>query len=244
MKKRKGMFALLVVVIGIIGLFFYYSYSKPAPFPTEEALKKDINQTFPEASVKIIQDIIHVDERHKVVPFISLNKDYGLSYWIWKKNKWRVAEVDNREEPMIWKIEEGKRPKYVYVWNIFHKNKVDSFTFYLTRQRDYITWDRKGLYIPPVQMTENVRLHNKTYGVFPIPEDWATIIDYARPVQMDWLFSNEEDGDSLNYGWRPNAKPGVKEPIDFTNNGESFSTGDIILRFPERFEKGSRDLYE
>lgn len=95
-----------------------------------------------------------------------------------------------------------------------------------------------------VYISEKVLLHNKTYGVFPIPEDWSAIKDYARPVQTDWIFSNGEEGDSLNFGWRPNAKPGVKEPIIFTNNGESFSNEDISLRFPERFEKGSRDIYE
>ena len=239
------MFALVVVIMGTLGLFIYYSYSiKPAPFPTEDRLKKEINQTFPKARIKAIQDTIQVDERHKVVPFISEKKDYGLSYWIWKKNKWRVAVVNNSGEPVIWKIEDGKRARYAFVWNIPTKFKVDSLTFYLKRHRGYMIEGGKNYYIPPVQMAENVLLHNKTYGVFPIPRDWAAIIDSARPVQTDWLFSDEEDGDSLNFGWRPNGKPGIKKPIDFTNNGEGFSSGDIILLYPEFLEKGSRELDE
>jgi hypothetical protein len=131
MKKRKTWTLAGLGVLGLLASFmiFWLYFAKPVSFPTNEQLVKEINSIFPESAASVIQDSISVDERHVVVPFISNEDHYGLSYWVWKKHKWTVAAIDTRGEPKIWKINRKDPLSFHLVWNIHPDDQVSSITY-------------------------------------------------------------------------------------------------------------------
>lgn len=92
-KKRIGIGVAFVLIMG--GIYWFY-LAKPTSFPSKEELIVELNDVDPYLDASVIQDTLVLDERHVLVPFISDTDDYGLSYWIWNKHKWRVAMISSR----------------------------------------------------------------------------------------------------------------------------------------------------
>ena len=92
-KKLWILIGLGILVVLSSAIIYWFYFSKPVTFPTNEQLVEEINSIFPEAAASVIQDTIPIDEHHVVVPFISDKEDYSLSYWVWQKGKWSAESI-------------------------------------------------------------------------------------------------------------------------------------------------------
>jgi hypothetical protein len=179
--------------------------SKPNPFPKNEQLIEGINSFFPEATASVIQDTVHVDERHKVVPFVSKQNNYGVSYWVWKKHKWKVVSIDTKGEPRIWKIDSKDPSTFHLVWNINPDNQINHMSFYLIRDRNYHVTEGVESYIPRVQMKEKAIL-KRSYGVSPLPVEWVTLLNAMNELDSannPGLFFGDYIVTNMYFGWIP-----------------------------------------
>ena len=121
-----GMFSILLFAV-----FSWVYFSKPNSYPTNEQLVEGINSAFPDAVAEVIQDTIYVDDRHVLVPFISEENNYSLSYWKWGGSKWEVVSVHSRGEPILWKVDKRDPTSYHFVWNIHPDDNMSKLDFYL-----------------------------------------------------------------------------------------------------------------
>jgi hypothetical protein len=228
MKKRIWFFALLAVVVVSATAIYWFYFSKPDPFLTNKQLIEEINQVFPEAAVKVIQDTISIDERHQFVPFVTEGDKYGFSNWEWQLHKWEIVSFNTMEQPFIWKINSEDPTTYRLIWNIHPADQVDYLTFYLIRKRGYHSRDGQVTYEPGVQLAKKVALQGESYGVLQLPDDWAVFMNSFRKVEAAInpdIFSNHFFFDKRMYfGWTAYDKLG-KETIPNGNNSDGFSTG-------------------
>ncbi|MGG0720505.1 hypothetical protein ABE096_23435 [Robertmurraya massiliosenegalensis] len=231
-KKLIGIGAGIAVLSSIFIYLFFFS--KPFPFPVAEMLIEEINQFFPEANAEEIQDLIQIDERHTLVPFISETGDYGLSYWVWQKRSWHVDRIDTKGGPMVWEINSRKPSSYYFVWNISPDNFLDSMSFYMIRERGYQVMEGKETYYPRIQLETNVSLQEKTYGVLQLPEEWAAVkksfIKTDSSQQTDFFFNEMFSDPNLFFGWIAYDRLG-NERFPEDTNGNTFSNGKLTIDY-------------
>ncbi|WP_312472145.1 hypothetical protein [Neobacillus sp.] len=222
-------FALLgTVVLAIVAIYWFY-FSKPTTFLTNEQLIGKINQAFPEAPVRVIRDIVHVDERHIFVPFISEDDHYGGSYWAWQKHKWQAVAMDTIGGPHVWKINSKDPSTFHLLWNIHPDDQVSYLKFYCVRDRGYHGFDGGVMYDPKIQMEKKVSFEENSYGVLRLPDNWLTFMKAFHKVESakvpDLLFSSIFPVDQMYFGWTPYDKMDKEVILKSTGNGGGFSTG-------------------
>ncbi|MGE8205607.1 hypothetical protein ACQKP0_13705 [Heyndrickxia sp. NPDC080065] len=233
--KKKGVIAALGGIVFIVSfLFIYWFYfSKPALFPGNAQLMKDINHLFPEASVKKIQDTYNLDERHVFVPFITSENQYGFSCWEWKKNKWKLVAINSIGEPSLWRINKKDPSTYRFIWNMPPNDNLSSIQFYLIKDRNYHVTEGIGNYEPKIQMNKEISLLGKPYGVLKLPNDWVSVMDSIKNIESgkkpDLFFSSLFSNPSIYFGWIPYNQKGKEANLNNILNGNGFSSssGDI-----------------
>jgi len=203
-KRRLLVVALLVVLLLSVFLFWFY-FSKPSAFPTNDQLIQEINDTFPRTAVDIIQDRVSVDERHVFVPFITEKDDYGVSYWVWKQRKWRAESISGDGQPHMWKINKKDPSTYHFIWNMHPDNQLDSADFYLIRDRGYRGTGDVWSYYPRIQMREKIFLQEKSYGVLQFLDEWVSFLNPFMKVesakQPGVFFNGFYPEQQLLFGW-------------------------------------------
>lgn len=233
-KKRKSIVIALCVLLVMVLIYWFY-FSPPVPFPTNEQLAKDMNRVFPEAAVSSIQDTIVVDDRHVVVPFISDTNDYGLSYWVWQKRKWQVGMIDTNGDPIIWITDRNDLSSYQFVWNIHPEDQLGSMEFYLIRDRGYQISGETEFYSPKVQMKKNIFLDEKSYGVMSLPKDWATFMNSIKKVEsanQSGLFVNDfYSVQNMYFGWISYNQSGKETYPEHSGNGSGYGNGLVDREF-------------
>lgn len=242
-KKRLWTFiGLGIAVVLSSAIIYWFYFSKPASFPTNEQLVEKINSIFPEATARAIQDTIPVDERHVLVPFISNKDDYGLSYWVWQKHKWRVASIDTKGQPMVWKIDRNDPSSFHFVWNIHPKDQLRSIKFYLIRDRGFHITEGKENYYPRVQMEKRVSLQEKSYGSMQLPDDWVTFMNTFIKVesakQPNVFINNFFPEQYMYFGWIPYDQEDKETFPERSVNGNGYSNGNVDLEHMMILGKG------
>lgn len=231
MNKRLFIFPLLAVVIVASSILAYwYYFSKPTEFPKSDQLLGKIHRVFPEASPKVIQDSIAIDERHRFVPFISKEGKYGVSYWQWEYHKWKVVSIETTGEVHVWKIDNNDPSTFYFLWNFHPDDQVNQLKFYMIRDRGYHGANRQLWYEPRIQMEKKVE-QKKSYGVLKMPAEWASSMSsfsQAGPMEQTGLFSN---GILFNagmyFGYIPYEQSGKVARTMNSANGSGFQNGNF-----------------
>ena len=244
MRKKKS--ATLIVILVVLSFMIYWFYfSKPSTFPVNERLVREINHLFPEADAQMIRETISIDDRHVVVPFISNQDGYGLSYWVWKNHKWKVAMVDTKGQPKLWKINRKDPSSYYFVWNIHPKDQLNSIHFYLIRNRGYQVTDGNENYIPRVQMEKRVSLQKKTYGVLRMPDEWSRFMDSVMKVesanQSNLLSQNMFSEHDMYFGWISYDQSGKETYPEHSVNGSRYSDINLNIDYLQILNSGELD---
>ena len=230
-KKLWILIGLGIFVVLLSAIIYWFYFSKPASFPTNEQLVEEINSIFPEAAASVIQDTIPIDEHHVVVPFISDKGDYSLSYWVWQKDKWRAESIHTNGSPMVWKIDRNDPSSFRFVWNIHPDDQLGSLHFYLIRDRGYQVTEGVEHYYPRVQMDTKVSLQENTYGVLRLPDDWIAFMDASMKVetakQHDLFFNDFFPEQYMSFGWIPYNQADKEAYPERSVNGSGYSNGDL-----------------
>jgi hypothetical protein len=236
----------LAAVLGVI--LYWFSFSEPTSFPTNEELVKDINELFPQANASVIQDTIPIGEHNVLVPFISSKDDYGLSYWVWEKHKWRIANIDTKAVPMIWQVDRNDPSSYHFVWNIHPKDALSSMDFYLIRDRGYFITEGIERYYPRLQLKKQVSINEESYGVLQLPDDWISIMNAFKKMeseqQADWFNDNFFYGQYMVFGWIPYDRDGKESFPENSANGQGFSNGDVGLEHVMTLSKEELETWD
>ncbi|MBS4201689.1 hypothetical protein KHA93_18970 [Bacillus sp. FJAT-49732] len=235
MKKKLWIFVGIIFTMSSAITYWFY-LSKPAPFPKKEQLVEEINSIFPEAAATVIQDTIPVDEHHVLVPFISKEDHYGLSYWVWHKHVWKVAFIDTNGEPRLWKVDRNNPSSYRIVWNIHPEDHISSIHFYLLKDRGYLITEGKEYYYPKVQMKESVSLQEKNYGAMQLPENWVTFMNTFIKVesakQPNLFFNDIFTEQYVSFGWISYDQTNKEAfPERSFNGGGAYSNENVDLEF-------------
>ncbi|MFD1357004.1 hypothetical protein ACFQ4X_03760 [Fictibacillus halophilus] len=234
MKKRMKLIIGLGLIV-LLGVVTYWYYPKsPSAFLSDKELALEINNTQSNMKVKQIQDKVAVDDKHFFVPFITTNGDYGTSYWEWQRTKWKVLNIDNTGEPMIWKINKNDPSTYRLVWNLHKDDKVDHMKFYLNRERSFQVSNGIEYYYPKVQMEKKITITAASYGSQKLPNEWISVVDSFVKIESSVKQSLFDDFDldrHLYFAWMPYDKTGKEAIIEHSVNGYSFTVDDIELDF-------------
>lgn len=236
MKKRQWLvlMGVLVVVLAALPIDWFY-FSNPDVFPKKEQVVREMNDTFSNGAVKAIQDTIRVDDRHIVVPFISTENGYGLSYWAWENRKWKVLFMNSTGEPRLWKIHSKDPSTYTIVWNIHPDDQISNITFYLDRRRGYQVIDGVEEYSPKMLMEKQITIGKKSYGIMKLPREWAAVIASINNVESEnqnvGLFGNPMPQNGLYFGWTPFNKSKKEIFPGHSSNGDPYGDGNIDLEF-------------
>jgi len=184
MTKTWKISAVSLLVLIVAAVIYLLAYSTPAAVPDQDELVKEINQVFPGAAASEIQDIIHLDKKSVLIPFISVRDDYSLSLWEWKHNKWKIAYINTNGFPILLKL--GNKPSSNYiVWNIHPDDNVEEIHLYLNRNRGYsISGNENHYYYPKVQLKHPITLQDRTYGAMKFPDVWAQVLKAIEPTQI------------------------------------------------------------
>lgn len=208
-KERRQMLIVvsIILVVSFALIIYTFYFSKPASFPNDKQLVEDINKAFPQVVAKVTQETFSLDERHLLVPFVSEEEDYWLSYWEWKHNKWKVLSVDTGKEPKLWRLDQHDPASYWFVWNFHPDNDVKTISYYLQNRRHYQVTDGVGHYTPQVQLKKNFSLTKNSYGAMKLPDEWQAYLNGIIQVNSQkrrTLFNEEFNPVSLMYfGWIP-----------------------------------------
>ncbi|GKV54089.1 hypothetical protein NCCP2222_00360 [Sporosarcina sp. NCCP-2222] len=224
MKKRLVMGAVVAFVL-CFGFIYWFYFSSPSSFPTDQEVTERINKAFPGAVVSTVLDKLPADERHLVIP---AEDDYGLSYWVWEHREWKIAEVDGGGRPKIWKVNVKDPSSYRIVWNIRPDQQAQSVSFYAVQHRNYSWGDEVGRYVPRIQMEKEVLLSSSQYGMIAFPNEWLSYLESEQqaktsPIHGSMLTSMYMDP-SLQFGW--NLYDESKNELNGTwgrRSGESYS---------------------
>jgi hypothetical protein len=221
-KKLWLLLGILLILIFSFGIYWFY-FSKPVTFPKDEELIKEIQTAFQEASPDRILDSIKVDEEHYFVPFISKDNEYGTSYWVWERHKWRLAKIDSRGTPLVWKIDKNNPSTYYLVWNFHPDDQVKNADIHLFRRRSFQISEGVDTYIPGIQMKQKISLQEKSFGVMKMPNDWLSLLYPFIKVQSS--NSSLELEHYFTIGWTTYDSSGKIKFPENSVNGESYSTG-------------------
>ncbi|SES63539.1 hypothetical protein SAMN05216389_101177 [Oceanobacillus limi] len=233
-KKRVTFLAIIAILIVTFYLVYLFYFSKPTNFPTDEQLVEKINEVYPQARVETILDSFTLDQEHVYVPFKSHDNEYGTSYWVWEKHKWKPMYIDSVGEPRFWKIDPKDPSRSYIIWNVHPDDQVTGANFYLIRDRNYhISYDVNE-YIPRVQMEEYVDFEEKSYGVLELPDDWrsflsqSTNVSAAQNSEMPFLSISDVH---TSIGWMPLDDNQEMTFPENSVNGHGFINGEIVLDF-------------
>lgn len=235
-KKKKGYVVFIIILLSMTVYWFYFS--TPTSFPTNQQLIEEINRIFPKATASIIQDTIPIDERHVFVPFISQKDDYGLSYWVWKNHKWQVASIDTKGQPILWKRSVNDPASFYFSWNIHPNDQLSSIHFYLIRDRRYRFAEGIERYYPRIQMEKSVSLQEKSYGLMQLPDDWVTLMHAYREGES----ARQSLEQLLFFGWIPYNRTNQQHFPDHSVNGSGFSNGEVDLENVMILDQGDIEI--
>lgn len=245
-KKKLWAFIVGIAIILSTAMIYWFYFPKPASFPTDEQLIEEINGFFPEADASVIQDTLPADERHTLVPFISNKDDYGLSYWVWQKHKWRVVSIDTKGQPRIWKIDRDDPSSFQFVWNIHPEDQLSSIYYYLIRDRGYHISEGIDHYYPRVQMEKRVNLQEKSYGLMQLPNEWVAFmnsyINTESAKQSNKFFYNFFPEQSMFFGWIPYDQANKEALLDRSVNGNGYSNGKVDTDYVRILNKADIEL--
>lgn len=234
-KKKKVLFVGMILIILVTFITYWFYFSEPGTFPKNKEVKKAINRTSTEVIASTIQDIYFLDKKHVFVPFISDKETYGVSYWVWKKHKWKIAYVDTKGAPKMWKIVKNDPSTHYLIWNIHPEDKLNQLQFLLIRNRNYQVTDGKEFYFPRVQMNSDTSLQEKSYGVLKLPEEWVLFINQLiyveKAKQSKSIFHWFNPDQYLYIGWIPYDQNGEQAFPEKSVNGNGYSVEDIIIDY-------------
>ncbi|MDZ5471560.1 hypothetical protein SM124_07345 [Bacillus sp. 31A1R] len=223
----------LFLIVALATVYWFY-FSAPKAFPSEQQLISKMNALFAEAEVSEILDELFLDESHAYVPFKTDKGAYGSSYWVWKNRKWQVSTIEGSGQPILWTPNERKPSKQFLVWNIDPNDEVDSIDFYLIKKRNYFVSDGIHTYEPQVQMKHAVILKEKNYGILQIPNDWVKFIDSSYHVQKQKtqtsIFGDFFQQPNHYIGWRPYDRNGKDAFPEGSVNGNGY------VNFHQKFD--------
>lgn len=231
-KKLRVRISVGIAFVLVIGLIYWFYLASPTSLPTNEELISELNRVDSQSSAREIQDTLVLDERHVLVPFISDKGDYGLSYWVWNKHKWRVAMISSRGEPRVWKIDSGDPSTYYVVWNIHPEDKMTRMDYYLLRDRNYhITNyggdDQRDTYYPELQLGTSISL-DESYGAMKLPDEWVSVMNAFNQMdkssQSDKFLNSFFPEQYMQFGWLPSYQDGVEPTLDRSFNGHGYYT--------------------
>ena len=235
MSKKLKLILLAVIVLISAAVAVYCLYlSPPKEFPSKEEITESMMNTFPEADIKEIQDIIFLDDRHAFVPFITKSDGYGFSFWEWDKHDWHFSSIDTGATPRIWKIDKKNPAENFIVWNFHPENDLKSLTFFLMKDRGYSVTDGKENYQPKIQMNFKVDMvGEKTYGFTKIPNQWQEYVSAENKLMSalipNPLFSDFFPQAHYYYGWRSVTRDGSEDHPAYPINNNGFGTGDSLI---------------
>ncbi|MFA9555741.1 hypothetical protein ACERII_00335 [Evansella sp. AB-rgal1] len=234
MKKKRLLIVLCAAVLVFSGGIYFYFFSKPNEFLSDDVVLETINSYFPNAE---IQETIIIEDTHVYVPFLT-NDRPGSSYWIWKNRNWELGAIDVMQTPRIWKINPKDPTTFVVVWNIESGDEVDEFAVYLTNQRSYNVIYNVHRYTPKVQFETRVPLNgaDQTYGMFTLPDEWIVFLENYLEVegenQSDSIFfDNFHHHSNVQFGWIPYDKSGNVHFPSSENGRTGHGFGNIHLDF-------------
>lgn len=230
MTKKMKKIILVMVIVLIVGVLLIIRIPRaPEPFLTDQQVINRILSFFPESEPKVIQDVLYLDDTHVFVPFINESKEYGMSFWVWKNNKWRAASVDIGGEPQAWN---GKEDSFI-MWNIDPRDEVSEIRFFMRNQRSYSVSDDVATYQPGVEMMHSVKLQQQSYGVEKYPERWRLLMD--KDVERNHVSIFQDflgDSQTLQVANGFYGKDGKEVFLEYTTNGNGYTTGNNYIDFP------------
>ncbi|WP_342599775.1 hypothetical protein MHB48_01195 [Psychrobacillus sp. FSL H8-0483] len=235
MKKKIFIYFGSIVFLLTVVLIYWFYFSKPNPFPTDEQLVKEMNSLFPEVSASIIQEVIYLDKEHAFVPFISEEDHYGISFWVWKHHKWMVEFMDTNGNVRVWKINNNDPSTYHFVWNSASSEQLNYMNLYLIKKRNYYVTDNVHHYFPGVQMEEKISLPKTTYGSLPISNEWVSVIDSLNKLnsakQPDPFFPFYTPQQDIYFGWNTIDKSDEITYPDRNLNSSTSWNGDSNIEY-------------
>lgn len=212
-------------------LVYWFLFWPPNPFPSNRQVVQEINRTYEEAEAKVIQDILFIDSHHVVVPYISANEDYGLSYWRWRNHKWQVISIDTKGEPKVWKVNGDDPTSFALVWNAHPDDQLQAIQFYFLRNRNYGMTNGVEHYSPRIQMEKKISLREKSYGILKLPKDWALVLNSVlienRGGKSSLFFNDFFPLQNAYFGWLPYDQSGKETFPKQTVNGHTYVVDDI-----------------
>lgn len=220
----------LALVIGAVTYGLHQSF--PARFPDHDALVRSMNELFPRASVKTIQDTIHVDLHHVYVPFISENGDHGSSFWVWKWFGWKVINIETKGSPLLWKTK-GEDPSGQYLtWNLDPRDSLNQIQYYLIQDRYFHISSGIHRYTPRVELSISLSIEEQPFGGLSLPEKWIGILEDTMATEQShsssWFFSTDH---SMKFGWRPLDHLGNHKYPKHSVHGSGYSDGSFDQEF-------------
>ncbi|MGE7766284.1 hypothetical protein [Peribacillus sp. NPDC096540] len=230
MTKKSKMIVLITAVILIGGLLLFVRFPKePKPFLSDKQIIKRINSFFSDAQPKVIQKKIFLDDTHVFVPFISEDNGYGMSFWVWKDNKWRAASVNNGGQPQVWIGEE----KSLIMWNMDPRDDVSEIKVFIRKDRGFMVSAGIATYQPGIEMMHSITLQGKPYGVEKYPDNWRILMNHYEKLQAE-DGQNEffQFNDSLQLANDFYDKDGNEVFPEHSSNSNSYTTGNNYVDFP------------
>lgn len=169
--------------------FFFIFRSIVSPFLSEEQLKQELTQSYNRVNIEItsITEIIDIDDRHKVVLFVTNEERYGKSFWQWNtlEREWQEVHFSVFETPELWMINKNNERSYRLIWHQSPDTKIKDYRFYLLKRRGYHVSQRneeslRNVYEPQIQLEHTVALNKQTYGIMSLPDEWIRIIKLQK----------------------------------------------------------------
>ncbi|WP_391119155.1 hypothetical protein [Psychrobacillus sp. L3] len=198
MTKTKFLTLIGIVLILLTAFTVYWFYfSKPEPFLTNEQLVKEMNRFSPGTDASVIQDSVYFDEQHVYVPFVSVDNKYGFSFWEWQHHKWQTVLISTNSDMRIWKIKSKDPSTYHLVWNFPSLDQVSYIKLYLIKKRGYHITGNSHYYEPGVQMEKKIPFSENPYGSMQIPTDWISVI-----LSLNSFSANQSDLFSNFFNYR------------------------------------------
>jgi hypothetical protein len=216
-------------------IIFLNREMKPKSFPNDEFVIEKLNESYSKVRARKVLAVTLIDDRHAFVPFISNDYHYGISYWVWNKFKWKVARIDTRGMPHIWKLNGEDPSEYYIIWNMDPKDQIKQLDYFLKRERHASISQNLHWYTPAIQTSTTVSLEAQSYGAIPLPEEWVHIMSENLRVLQDSqprsFFNQSIAYNPMYVGWIPyNQGREISFPANSVN-GSSYTLRDLDLDY-------------
>ena len=222
-----------ILLLSVVLVYWFY-LSKPAVFPGDDRLIKEINALNSNIEADFIQDTILLDEYHAYVPFVSAKGNYGMSFWVWEKQKWNVSSVDTSGGPVIWKVNEMDPSSYHFAWNKGFDESIQHMKLFLIRDRSFQVSGKIEDYSPGVQMEKSVDMSKKSYGAVSLPDEWVSVVEsyseYVSPKKTD-IFDSIFPAHLMFFAWNAYDSKGNVTLGGLQSSNSSFHNGHEIIEF-------------